>query len=320
MLNYLVLFLAILMSAFYSGSETGLYCVNRLKVWLRAERRRGARLLKKLASRPRWAISTILVGNNIANYLASVACTAELRQVGLRAPDLYSTLIMAPVLLVFGELTPKAVFQHNADRLMYKAVWPLRVSEVVFYPFSRVLHWLGELPRVLLGRQRPRHAPDVTPRSVRFYLSRGADQGVLSPYQQSMAENILRLREMPIESALTSLEDVVMVPEEASYAELRDTLAGHRYSRVPVFRDRRSDIVGVINVIDVASVEPGTPPTELVRDVPFLSPETSVGEALTLFREEKQQFGVVADEEGRAVGVITVKDLVEEIVGELEAW
>ncbi len=320
--NMTLLVGAVLMSAFYSGSETGFYCLNRLRVWVQAERGgRVARVLRTFIRHPGATISTILVGNNIANYAATVLCTEQLRHTALgHRPDFYSSLILPPVLLIFAEVIPKSLFQHHADRLMYGAVWPLRVSSWVFYPAAWLLRMVSRIPHLLASGRAESRPSIVSVDSFRFYLTQGAAHGVLSSYQRSMAENILRLGSTPVSAALTPLDRVVMVSHDASFEELRDVLGGHRYSRVPVWRSSRQQIVGVVNVIDVASAEGESSASELMREVLLLEEHTSVAEALGRLRRAKQQFAVVLDADDRAVGVITVKDLVEEIVGELEAW
>ncbi len=320
--EYLLLAAAILAAAFYSGSETGIYCVNRLRVWLRARQGMApARALQRLVSQPRLAVSTMLVGTNIGIYVATAVCTEKLRHTGLAAQaDLYSSLIMPPVLLIFAEVLPKSLFQHHAEGLMYRVVWPLRLSEWLFYPLSLLLRAVSTLAQLLLGRHATAHRPVVTSETVRFYINQGAAHGVLSAYQRRMAENIMRLRSVELNVALTPLDEVVMVPAEASAEALRELLAAHRYSRVPVFEERRDNIVGVVNVMDLATAEPGAGPREAARDVLRVPRDASVAEALTMLRRAKQQFAVVTGEQGAAVGVVTVKDLVEEIVGELEAW
>jgi len=321
-LEYLLLVAAVLTAAFYSGSETGFYCMNRLRLWVRAEQGvAAARALQRLVTRPRDAISTMLVGTNIGVYVATVLCTGKLSEtvLGARA-DLYSSLIMPPILLIFAEIIPKSLFQHHADALMYGSVWPLRVSEVVFYPLASLLRRVSALPQLLLGQRGAPQQPAVTQETFRFYLSQGAAHGVLSSYQRRMAENILHLKSVQVATASTPLERAVMVPQDASWSEVRDVLKAHRYSRLPVYGDGRENIVGVINVIDMAGADEVSSPRELVRDVLSLRHDTSVADALNLFRDAKQQLGVVCDDAGRAIGLVTVKDLVEEIVGELEAW
>ncbi|MFW6189929.1 MAG: CNNM domain-containing protein [Planctomycetota bacterium] len=321
--EYLLMLLGLLVSAFHSGAETGFYCVNRLRLRLRSEQnRRAAGALQALVNRPQLAICTLLVGTNVGNYVTTVLFTDELRQAGyaVRA-DLYSSLILPPILLVFSEILPKSLFQHHAERLMYRAVWPLRVSEVLFYPFSALLRGVSRIPQLLVSEpSRPRKSA-LTRDNFQFYLSEGAAKGTLTSFQRTMAENIMRLRGVRVDSTMTPLPEVVMIEEGADYAELSELLREHRYSRLPVYREERDDIVGMINVLDVASVADAEPSVrELVREVLTVTRDASVADALATLRDRKQQFAGVNNEEGRAVGIVTAKDLVEEIVGELEAW
>ncbi|MHC4591256.1 MAG: CNNM domain-containing protein [Planctomycetota bacterium] len=321
--DYAIIAAAIVLAAFYSGSETGSYCVNRLRLRLRAERGgAAARSLLRFVGNPQLAISSMLTGTNVGLYVATVLATAKLAETSWAAPaELYSSIIMPPILLIVAEVIPKSFFQHHADTLMYRAVWPLRVSEALFYPVSALLRWIGRLPQLLLGKQGAPRRPVFTADSFRFYLSEGAANGVLSTFQRAMAENILRLKSMPVAAVMTPLDEAVMVAEGASCAELHDLLRAHRYSRIPVYRDSRERVVGVINTLDVPSVaEEPVPLGELLRGAMSLDSGTTVADALWQLRQARQQFAVVVDEGGRAVGIATVKDLVEEIVGELAAW
>ncbi len=322
MAKYLILLGAMLLEAFHSGSETGFYCVNRVRLWVRAEQgSAAARALQRMAKQPRIAISTFLVGTNIGVYVATVVCTELLRgtAVGHRA-DFYSSLIMPPILLLFAEAIPKALFQHHAEGLMYVAVWPMQVSRIVFYPVTIVLRHVSALAQFVLSPESRAQQPPVTRETFQFHLSQGAEHGSLSPYQRRIAENILRLRSVELRAALTALERVVMVEEGADWDELCRVLMEHRYSRVPVYRQERHRIVGVVNVLDVAAAEGQPRAGELARRPLYLEAEMPVAEALAVLRNARQQFAVVVGEEDRAVGIITAKDLVEEIVGELQAW
>ena len=323
MLEYLLIVGGIVLAGFHSGSETGFYCVNRLRLRLWAEKGRAtAHMLQHLAAKPELTVSAMLLGTNIGVYLATVMFTARLKQTAL-APraDLYSSLLMPPILLLFAEVAPKSLFQHHAEWLMYRAAWLLRVSVVLFHPFARLLQWMSKLPYVLTGRKQGPRRAIVTPDVFHFYLSEGAAQGVLSPFQRTMAENILRLKSVNVSAAMTPLRQVVAIGEDASCEELRNLFRGHRYSRIPVWREGRDQVAGVVNVIDVAGVE-GRECTvsDLVRQVESVRSGTSVAEALRTLRQAKQQFAVVTGDDGRALGIVTIKDLVEEIVGELQAW
>jgi putative hemolysin len=321
MLDYLLIIAAVCLAGFHSGNETGFYCLNRLRLRLRSERgERAARALQRLVSRPQILISTVLVGTNLGIYVATVLCTRKLREYGLTMrADLWSSILLPPIFLICADMTPKSLFQHHADWLMYRTVWPLRASELVFYPFSSFLRWFSRAPQLLLRHRIVPRTAAVTSDAFRFYLSEGAAHGALTSFQRTLAENILRLKSVPVESTMTPLSQTVMIPEGASSEELARLLRAHRYSRLPVWLDTRDHIVGTINVLDVVSAE--RPQVRaLMRSVPGVPVGTSVADALSLLRRQKQQFAVVTDDGGRAAGIVTAKDLVEEIVGELEAW
>ena len=321
MLDYLLIIAAIGLAGFYGGTETGFYCMNQFRLRLRVEAGdSAARALQRLVSRPQLLISTVLVGTNLGIYAATVLCTEKLRGYGLTArADFWSSVILPPIFLVFADMTPKSIFQRHADVLMYRTVLPLRVSEVVFYPFSSFLRWVSRLPQFLLRHRIVQRTAPVTSDSFRFYLSEGAAHGALSSYQRTMAENILRLKSVPVEAAMTPLGRTVMIREDATAQELSRLLRAHRYSRFPVWRGSREHIVGTINVLDVVSAErPDV--RSLTRGVLSVSAGTSVADALALMRRMKQPIAMVTDLAQHAVGIVTAKDLVEEIVGELHAW
>jgi putative hemolysin len=313
----------VLFAAFHSGSETGTYCVNRLRLRLRAEQGlASARALLDFTRRPRLAISTILIGTNVGVYVATVLSAQKLNDLlaGVHA-ELYSGLIMPPILLICADFFPKSLFQHHADALMYRAIWPLRVSQRIFYPLALLLRWLGGLPQMLLGRGTAPPVRQFSRDAFRYYLSQGAAHGVLSSFQRTVADNVLRLKSLEVGRAMTPLSKVVMVPEDAPAGRVREVFAAHRYSRIPVYRGAREQIVGVRRVMDLA-LGNGRPTLgdEQSREVLNVRRGASVADVLWTLRQARQQLAVVTDHEGRAVGVVTVKDLLEEIVGELEGW
>ena len=323
MTEYVIIAAGVAFAAFCSGSEMGAYSVNRLRLRLRAEQgSRSATALLGFIRRPRLALSTTLIGTNVGLYLATVLTTSKLaRVVAPGRAEFLSGLLIPPVLLILAEVVPKSLFQHHADALMAYAVWPLQVLQKVLYPLALLLRWLGGLPQMLVGRRTAQHRPLITPEAFRFYLSEGAAQGALSALQHDMTHNILRLKTVQIGQVMTPLDRAVMVPEAATPDELRDVMSAHRYLRVPVYAGGRDEIVGVVNVLDVMSAPEGWRTAgELARGVLSLEQDTSVADALWALRQAREQFAVVTGPEGRAVGVATIKDLVEEIVGELEAW
>ena len=322
-MSYLLILLAVLVTAFHSGSETGLYAINRLRLRLRAaERRPGAALLSWLTAHPQFAITSMLVGTNVGVYAATVLCTEKLRSLGFeRHADLYSTLLMAPVLLVLAEIIPKVLYQRRADTLLYKSWWLLALSSIVFAPITFFFRVLSGLPGFLSGRTAPNWTTTFTPDRLRFLLSEGAADGALSTYQRTMAENILKLKSGRLTEVMTPLAETVMIPRATPLDALSSLIKSHRYSRVPVFDGERSNVVGTMNVLDLVAASGHERTVEAIaRQAHYLDADISVAQALYSLQESRQQMGVIRDQQGRTIGIVTLKDLVEEIVGELAAW
>jgi putative hemolysin len=323
MTRVFLMVVSIVGSGFFSGTETGLYCLSRLRLRLKAERGgSSARLLHWLAANPKWLISTMLVGTNLGVYVATILCTQWLFEAGLAGrADFYAGLIMPPILLVFAEMIPKFLMQQRADSAMYPATWPLAAAQFAFLPLSLLLRGVSALPHLLFGRTVSARPPALTDTSFRHYFREGVEHGVLSGFQRRAAMNIMRLRSVAVAEAMTPLDQVIMIAEDASGEELLGLFGRHRYSRIPVHGRRRESVIGVINVIDVASVEGGSLHMRaLAREPLRLQRGASVADALRAMRHSRQPLAIVTDEQGAALGIVTVKDLVEEIVGELEAW
>jgi putative hemolysin len=322
MLDLILIIIFIGLSAFFSGSEIGFYRTSRIRLRLRSEHGwAGARILKDLTRSPRITISSILVGNNITHYVVVALSTRQLRHLGLEGADLWSTIILSPVLLVFAEILPKLIFERRADALMYRAAPVLKACEYLFYPVLAVLRVLlaGLCWLTRRGTETGRDA--FTPERFRFLLHKSSARGVISSYQREMMDNIMRLRSLGVTESLVPLDEVVMVPATADVAELRRVLREHRFSRIPIYHADRDEIAGIVNVIDIlADGEDGDDVRELSRTPLRISSELSVVGALYALQRAGQQMAVIRDPDGNPLGIVTVKDLVERIVGELEAW
>ena len=322
MLDLALIIIFIGLSAFFSGSEIGFYRTSRIRLRLRtAHGWTGAGILRDLTRNPGITISSILVGNNITHYVVVALCTRQLRHLGLDGADLWSTIILAPVLLVFAEIFPKLIFERRADALMYRAAPVLKVCEYLFYPVLAVLRVLLAGLRCITGREPDSGREAFTPERFRFLLRKSSARGVISPYQREMMNNIMHLRSLEVTESLVPLEDVVTVSASADVAELKRTLQEHRYSRIPVYCRESDEIVGIVNVIDVLADKGDEEGVEQLSREPLrISSDISVVEALYSLQRAQQQMAVIRGPNGRPLGIVTVKDLVERIVGELEAW
>jgi CBS domain containing-hemolysin-like protein len=318
--------LCVLVSAFYSGSETGIYCLNRIRLRLRAEAgHRPARLLQGLLADEQGVVVSTLMGTNLCNYLATV-CVAHLftSYYSLEVKtEVYTTLTVAPALFVFGEVLPKYLFQRHADRLTLAVAGPLTFSHLVYRAVGLV--WV--LKRLAAAVVRRLHGPAAAagellhPRQEMVSLLReGVGEGLLSEQQSQTLERVLRLEDMRVEDVMIPRARVAGVELAAGRRQFLELIARHHYSRMPVYRVDPQQVVGILNVYDVLQDLDEAPMARWVRPVLRVRPDEPVMKCLFQMQHAHQPMAVVAVGDGRALGIVTMKDLVEELVGELAVW
>ncbi len=277
------------------------------------------RILHGLIQTPRMTISTLLIGNNITHYVVVALCTTQLRRAGLSGADFWSTIILSPVLLVFAEILPKVVFERRSDKLMRTAAPVIQLCKWMFYPVLLLVRGMLDGLYYLIGREG-REGDAFTTDKFKFFLKKSTAGGVITPYQHRMASNIMRLQSIEVVQCLVPLDEVVMVPADAGITDLKDILKQNRYSRLPVYSDDHEQIIGIVNVIDLLRAENMANVKSLSRAPVRIDRSTPIVEALYTLQRAKQQMAVITGEEDNPLGIVTVKDLVERIVGELEAW
>lgn len=313
----------IVCSGAYSGLEIGCYRLNEVRLRLEATRRGGRwRRLAELTRRRDRLICILLIGNSVADYVATAAATVLFTAAGfsLRGTELYATLTLAPALFVFGEMIPKALFHARADVLTVRWTWLLDASRCVF-TYTGLLGavqwathgilWLvghrGETAEVLAPRER-----------IRAILLDHEASGVLSSVQFQVARNVMDIRAVRTRQAMTPMARVVMVDETAGRALVEEAAAGNEFTRLLVHAggDRRR-ILGFVKVVEVLlEDEPLSGLRRFIHPVVHLDADRFVSGSLVAMREAKCPLGVVYDGRGRPVGIVTLKDLAEEIVGE----
>ena len=320
-MNALGIIAMAVVEAFFSGMETGVYRLNRIRLRHRAEQGRpDAVRISRLIRNPQALVCTTLAGTNLSVYVSTAICTAMM--VGLVGDDyaeLAATLVLAPLLLVFAEALPKSMFQAHANVLVYKLSWLLQVGAWVLLPISTLLRGVTWVSTQIFG-QAPARPWSLSEERLRYFLTEGAREGVLSPQQDAMARNIMALATVKVQQVMIPEEGVKMVPIDASLEDLRRAAAEHPHTRLPVYEADRHRVIGAVNLIDFVCAEGEPSVAELVRPLPRVSAERTIDEALVQLQKRRQVMSVVADSEGRAIGIVTMKDLVEEVAGELYEW
>ncbi len=302
-----------LTEGFFSGSEIALVSANRLK--LQTESGAGSRsatLALQMLERPGRTLGMCLIGTNLSTITAA---TIGALLVGkyLGAPGALATLFVVPFTLTLGEMLPKTLYQHHADRLVHVIVFPLYTISTLFPP---VLWALEKVTLALGGDEDER--PGVTRAEIRLLLG-GEQSSRLSPEDRDLIERVFDFGEARVEETMVPLIEVQAVSTEVTAAQAAHRMTETGHSRLPVYRDRIDDIVGIVLHHDLLVAETWElPVTELMRPVPFIPESKPIDALLKELRRQRQRLAVVVDEYGGAVGIITVEDLLEEIVGEIE--
>jgi len=323
--------LFVFLSGMYSGSETGLYCINRLRLQLAAheKNRPAARLVRLLDDQPGLLFTTLL-GTNVANYLAPV-CLTVIFLSGITSvsgserehlAELYTTSILTPVVFIFGEIVPKNLFQRHADRFM------IQVSSFIAATYHTFrLMGITALQRKISNfvMRRLHRSPETGSAlhsriSMYQMLREGAAAGALSRTQIFMLERIHNLQRIRVGPVMVPGSKTAILSADATRVEVDRFIRATRYSRMLVYRGSRSRIVGVVHLLDLLTAEPDTPMSRLMSPPVELTPEIPVIDALSVLQRKHRRMAIVVDKWGNCVGIVTVKDLVEEIVGELAAW
>ncbi len=337
MITVLLLFavvVTVLLSAFFSGSETGVYRFSRFHLRIGVQQRKPFfSLLSNVLSDARGYILTVLIGNNMVNYAAtSIVTYMFLRQTGSdRAAELSATVIMTPVLFLFGEIIPKSIYYLHADTLL-PAVAPL----MWFFHrlFSRigtfaVLKWMADALSRLF--HLPSDAAEVITAGhrtqIKQIINETRDEGIVSAFQKDIMDRAVDIPAVPVQAVMVPVSQAVMVDVDTGAEALREVLKTSTYTRLPVFEKDRNHIVGFVNIYHaLARDESFGDLRGLIRPIGRLRPTTSVLDAITLMRKGNYRMMVVAapHREGRpeekVLGIVTMKDLIEELTGELTPW
>jgi CBS domain containing-hemolysin-like protein len=233
----------------------------------------------------------------------------------IRDPELASTLVLTPFLFIFGEILPKDTFRMRAETIVYNWSGPLRFACVALRPLALLFRWFGRLTRAL---PRARTTPDAMLGRERLgqLVHEVAEEGVLTPEQSRMVRNVMRVSSLPVRDAMVPVDAVDAVDVGFDRAELLRVSARNAHSRLPL---RDGDFVGVVHVLDLV-FSPETPLAGLVREAPRIPAEETVEMALHSLRRGRHTMGFVTGDGGRTLGIVTVKDLVEEVSGELPAF
>jgi putative hemolysin len=313
----------LLLSAFFAAAETAIFSANRVKLrHLKEEGSKRAGVVLGLLENPARLLSTILMGTNIINTAAAVVATATLVQLLGERGSLYAFVSVTILLLIFGEITPKTVAAHRADRLSLVLARPIQWISWVLSPVIRILSFVTNLLAAPFGVHVRPDAPMVTEEEIQMLVRMGEEQGVLEQEEREMIHSIIDFGDTAVREVMTPRIDMVGVEADEPVDAVLDVVRTQGHSRVPVYHESIDQIVGVIHVKDLLAALRGGRLTGTARAYArpaYFVPDTKrLDELFKEMRRKKVHMAVVVDEYGGTAGLVTIEDLLEEIVGPIQ--
>jgi putative hemolysin len=307
--------LGVLGVAFFSGSETAFVSCDRFRMMGAARCGvRGGSAAVWLLARPITFVSMVVVGTNICVVLASTLATDLLYRVLGEYAVAVSTAVMTAVILVVGEVVPKAAARANPQRFMAVAGPGLVVAYYVLYPVAKGIEGIASLVTAFSGSHERTSA--VTRDEIRGLVKEAAQMGV-GLAAEGYAHRALDLSSAKVVGAMLPMEDVISIDAEATVDQALRLAAASGHSRYPLYGRIREDPVGVLHVKDLLGAPAYSRVKAFARPVHFVPETATMRQAILEMRYELRHLAVVSDEYGRAIGIITFEDLVEEIVGDI---
>ena len=318
---FTVLGILVLISAYFSGSETGMMSLNRYRLrHLEKQKHKGAKRVSKLLSRPDRLIGLILIGNNLVNIAASAIATI----IGIRLFGdmgiLIATVALTLVILIFAEVTPKTLAALYPEKIAFPSSIVLSLLLKLLFPFVLIVNWITNGFLMMLGinaEQREQHS--LSSEELRTVVNESG--ALLHQRDQDMLVSILDLEKVSVEDIMIPRSELVGIDVNDDWKKIQKQLTQANHTRVLLFRDSIDDVVGYIHARDALKLLAKNQYTKAtllrsVRELYFIPEGTPLNIQLLKFQHAKERLGLVVDEYGDIQGLVTLEDILEEIVGD----
>lgn len=318
--RWIVLILLLMSSAFFSGAETALTSVNKMRIRnMIEEGNKRAELVWSLIEDSSKLLGTILVGNNVVNIGASALATSIAIELFGNQGVGIATGVMTLFVLIFGEITPKSLATENAESISLKIAPIISFLQKILTPIVFILLKVTDLISKLFGKNETED-PVITENEIKTILNVSHEEGVLEGEEKDMLVNVFDFQDSPLNKVMTPRPDMAAVELDSSYEDIVEIYKKYGYSRYPVFKENRDDIVGIFSMKDLVLVKDSDNfhLKDFLRKPVYLFETQRATSALEELRSKKITMGIVIDEYGGTSGIITIEDLIEEIVGEIE--
>jgi CBS domain containing-hemolysin-like protein len=317
-----VIFVFLLLKGFFSGSEIAIVNADKLKLRHQAKTgNRSAALLLKMFRTPDVILGTTLVGTNLATVTISTLGAIIFIHIFGEAGDLISVLILTPFLLIFGEIVPKSIFQQKADTIVGSIIYGLRFFSFLFYPVIFIFSRVARFATRLVGGTSSRHDLFITREELSVLLDISEGGSGPGTVDRHSIRRVIRFADTTVGQAMIPLADVVGFNEMRNIEDAVQTVLRHGYNRLPVYRGNITNVKGVLTLDTWALLDEAIGErriADFIHPPLYLSPQQTIDQTLPLLQAREDHMGIVVDEFGSAIGILTMEDVFEEVVGDID--
>jgi putative hemolysin len=321
---FLIFIVLLLLSSFFSASETAFLSIDRLRIKLLEKRGdKKAKKLNKILNSPESFLSTVLVGNNLVNIALASVSVLIFTSFRLKNEEavLYSTIFTTIIVLIFGEIFPKTFAAYHPDRVARINFLPFRFFMFVLYPISRFLSYLSKIFLKAFAIKKSSTLQKIDgEEELEFLLKENPWKEMIPKERKEMLERVFDIKHILVKEVMIPRVKVVGIRMDAPIQEVIDLIKENEFSRYPVYEDSLDNIKGIVHSKDILNYlnDPSFSIKKIIREAYFVPDSAFAEEVLKGMRRRKTHMAIVTDEWGGMVGIVTLEDILEELVGEIQ--
>ena len=318
-----LLVVLLLGSGFFSASETSLMSLSKIRIrYMEDEGVKGAKLVGSLIEKSSDLLSSILVGNNIVNIAATSVSTSLFINIFGDGGVAIATAVMTVLVLVFGEITPKTIAANSPEKVAVVVSKPISIIMKITKPIVWVFNLLTGIIFKIMGIDNDGVKPFITEEELKAMVNVSHEEGVLEMEEREIINNVFEFGDLQVKDIMIQRLDIVAIDIEDSYDEIIELFKSEKLSRLPVYQESIDDIVGILNIKDIIFLSDEEIENfdikDYVREAFFTYEFKKITQLLEEMKKEKTQMAIVVDEYGGTAGLLTIEDLVEVIVGDID--
>lgn len=322
-IQWILLGILLIGSGFFSASETALMSLSKIRIrHLQEEGVKGAKLVATLTENPNNLLSSILIGNNVVNIAATSISTSLFMDILGASGVPVATAVMTVLVLIFGEITPKTIAANKSEKVAIAVSKPIQLIIVILKPIVLIFNGITWVIFKVLGVENKGAQPYITEEELKTMVNVSHEEGVLEMEEREIINNVFQFGDMQAKEAMVQRLDMVSIDVNDSYEDIIKIFKNEQFSRMPVYEESVDDIIGILNIKDIIFLSDEDIKSFDVRKYlreAFVTYEFKrIAQLLEEMKKEKSQMAIVLDEYGGTAGLVTIEDLVEVIVGDIE--